>query len=482
VRGIKLRYLQKVTAVKLHFLGANRQVTGSRYVLEACGKRIMVDCGMFQEREFAQRNWNPCPIEASTVDALLLTHAHIDHLGLIPRFAQQGFRGPILCTEPTVDLAEIMLLDAAKIQQEDARYKRRRHEKEGRQGPHPPQALFSSEEANDCLRQFQRVKYGSAVKLGENLEAIFYDAGHILGSASIELRVTEAGRSQRVLFSGDIGQRDRPLINDPTHFLQADYIVLESTYGDRDHAEGGDISQQLADVINRTVQRKGNVVIPTFAVERAQEIIYFIARLVEAGRIPQLRVFLDSPMAVDVTEIFRKYRNYFDAEAWQLILAGDSPLHFAGLRMARDSAESKKINDYDQPAIIMATSGMCTGGRIKHHLRKNIGRAESTILFVGYQAAHTLGRQILNRPAHVRIHGRDYAVRAEVAQLLGFSGHADRTALLDWVDHFQDDPERVFLTHGDQEAAESLAAAIRQRRNWKVHIPQYGETVELAAN
>ncbi len=467
--------------MKLHFLGANRQVTGSRYCLAIGDTRIMVDCGMFQERPYLDRNWESCPIPPSELDALVLTHVHIDHSGLIPRLVQEGFNGPIYCTRPSMELAEIILRDSAKIQTEDAKYKQRRHEKEGRRGKHPVVPLYTEEAVNETIPRLLGVPYGKTIPITDAVNLTLHEAGHILGSAMIEFDVATNDGNRKLLFSGDIGQWNKPIIRDPTLFEQADYVVMESTYGDRDHADGGDIEQQLERVICDTVKRGGNVVIPTFAIERAQELIYFISRLAHAGRIPYLDVFLDSPMAVDVMEVFRNYRECFDKETWELINSNEPPLRFPGLKMVRSAQDSKAINQHQKPCIIMSTSGMCTAGRIKHHLRKNIGRAESTILFVGYQAHGTLGRQIVEGNPMVRIHGRQWKVKAHIERIDGFSGHADRRALLRWVGNLKRAPRQVFLTHGDEAASQQLATAITQQFGWPVSIPQYQETVDLGA-
>jgi metallo-beta-lactamase family protein len=467
--------------VKLHFLGANRQVTGSRYCLEAAGRKLMIDCGMFQERQYQSRNWEPSPIPPGEIDDLLLTHVHIDHCGLLPRLVREGYRGPIHATRPSVELAEIMLRDAARIQVEDAEYKLRRHRKEGRRGKFPEVALFDESDVQRTLPLLSGVPYGKPLKLNDALSVTFHEAGHILGSAMIEILVREPGQDPtRLIFSGDIGQWDKPLVRNPTLFEQADYVIMESTYGDRQHEDGGDIEDQLQKVIQQTVERGGKVVIPTFAVERSQELMYYISRLVHDDRIPNVKIFLDSPMAVDVTEIFQQFQDCFDAETWQLITSGEPPLRFPGLRMVRSAEESKQLNRVREPCVIMATSGMCTAGRIKHHLRQNIERSESTILFVGYQAEGTLGRQILQRRPEVRIHGRTLQVRAQVAQIFGFSGHADRPALMRWLSHLRQPPRQVFLTHGDEQASLSLAANIRDTLGWPVSIPNFQEVIELA--
>jgi metallo-beta-lactamase family protein len=466
-------------SMQLRFLGANRQVTGSRYLIEAGGSQVLIDCGMFQEREHQHRNWEASPVAPQEIDALLLTHAHLDHCGLIPKLVREGFRGPIYCTQPTVPLARIILQDSAEIQGEDLAFKRKRHLRDGRQSPHPYELLYSEEDVARSLRLFQGGAYRQKLQISAAITAVFYDAGHILGSSMIELLVQENGRQHQILFSGDIGQWNKPIIHDPTLFRSADLVVMESTYGDRNHESGGDIETQLAQVIGDTAARGGNIVIPTFAVERAQELIWYIGRLVHARRIPDLPVYLDSPMSVDVTSIFLKFHDYFDHETWQLIQSHRSPLKFPNLRLVSSVEESKAINRAKDPCIIMASSGMCTAGRIKHHLRANIGRPESTVLFVGYQSHGTLGRQILDGQRYVRIHGTDFEVQARIAQIFGFSGHADRDGLLKWIGHLKRPPQRIFLTHGEEHAALSLAGQIEQKMGWPITVPSYQETFTL---
>ncbi len=466
--------------MKLTFLGANRQVTGSCYCIEAAGSTVMIDCGLVQERRYLERNWEPCPVDPRRLDALLLTHTHIDHSGLIPKLAGEGFRAPIYCTHPTVDLADVMLHDSARIQMEDAEYKRRRHRKEGRQGKHPEVPLYTEKDVDRVLPLFHGVCYREPVKINEVFTVVFHDAGHILGSAMIELLVKQDDQTFRVVFSGDIGQWNKPLIQDPSVFTQADYVVMESTYGDRDHEDDGDIEDQLAVLINATTSRGGSVVIPVFAVERAQQMMYHISRLVHADRIADIQVFLDSPMAVDVTDIFQKYGDYFDDQTAQLISSDQPPLRFPGLKLVRDVEASKAINMVRMPCIIMSTAGMCTAGRIKHHLKHRIGHPENTVLFVGYQGRGTLGRQILEGAREVRILGRLHPVRARIAQIHGFSGHADRTALFRWLQHLQQPPRCIFLTHGEEDVSLAFAEQITTRLNWPVHVPEYGETVTLS--
>jgi len=472
--------------VKLQFLGATRQVTGSQYYVEADGVRILVDCGMFQEREYLGRNWEPSPVPPAKIDAVLLTHAHLDHCGLAPKLVREGFRGPIIATAATSELAALVLKDSAEIQVEDAAYKQKRHRREGRKAKHPIKPLYTPQDVTRTVPLFEPVPYEKPVPIRDGVAAVFHDAGHILGSAMIELRLPVGGREQRsvgarrVVFSGDVGQWNQPIVRDPTTLAEADLIVLESTYGNRDHQQAGSVESQLAQVINQTVEQGGNVVVPVFAIERAQELIYYIGRLLHAQQIPALDVFLDSPMAADATDIFRRHRDDFDPETWRLITSGDSPLGFSRLKITRSVEESKAINTHRGPAIIMSTSGMCTAGRIKFHLRQSISRPENTILFVGYQARSTLGRQILDGRPEVRIHGGHYQVKARIEQIHGISGHADRSTLLRWLHGFRSPPQRLILTHGEEDQALGLAERVRAELGWEVSVPEYQQVVELS--
>lgn len=468
--------------MNLHFLGATRQVTGSQYYLHCDGARILIDCGMFQERDYLGRNWEPFSMRTRDIDAVILTHAHLDHCGLLPRLVQEGFRGPVLATAPSADLVELVLRDSAEIQAEDVEFKKKRHRKEGRKGRYPEKPLYTMKDVDRALPLVRPVAYEQPVPINEHATAVLHDAGHILGSAMIELRVRDNGHVRRLVFSGDIGQWNKPIIRDPSVFAEADFVVMESTYGNRDHPGADNVETQLAEVIGQTVGQGGNVVIPIFAIERAQELIYHMSRLLEAQRIPRVPVFLDSPMAADVTEVFRRHRECFDLETWQLILSGSSPLGFPGLKILRTAEQSKEINDLKSPAVIMATSGMCTSGRIKHHLAHNIGRPESTILFAGYQSQGTLGRQILDGSREVRIHGRSLLVRARIAQIEGVSGHADHAGLLRWLSYLQVSPRRLFLTHGEEESSLSLAREIAQQKEWSVTVPEYKQAVHLETN
>jgi metallo-beta-lactamase family protein len=465
--------------MKLHFLGANRQVTGSRYVLNVAGKQIMIDCGLFQERPYLGRNWNPCPVGAKNIDVMLLTHAHIDHSGLIPRFVKEGFRGRIITTEPTVALADVMLRDSAQIQAEDAEYKKKRHAREGRKGKYAEEPLYSEQDAVDAIRLLEGVKYRTPIQVTDAVTAVFHDAGHILGSAMIELVAKENGKSTRIVFSGDVGQWNKPIIEDPSLLERADYVIMESTYGDKLHEQGGDIGSQLETIVKETQLRGGNVVIPTFATERAQELMYYVGKLVHAGRLAPTKVFLDSPMALDITAVFLKFQAYFDDEMRRMLVSKTPPLQFPGLTMCRTADQSKAINHVREPCIIMASSGMCNAGRIKHHLKNNIERPDSTILFVGHQGDGTLGSQILRGDREVRIFNQMFKVRAKIAQIFGFSAHADKAGLLKWLTSFKPQPRTVFLTHGDEKVALSLASHIKKVVGWSAHVPRYQEVVEL---
>ncbi len=465
--------------MKLKFIGANQQVTGSCYLLESENLRVLIDCGLFQERDYLARNWEPFPVSPDSIGALLLSHVHLDHSGLLPKLVRDGFNGPIYLTPPSKSLLPVVLLDSAEIQEEDAAYKKKRHKKEGRKGPFPEIPLYTVEDAERVLPLVKEKPYKQVIPLNGHGEARFHDAGHILGAAIVEVILREKGRQETILFSGDIGQWNRPLMQDPTLFARADYIVMETTYGDRDHEDPADVDEILSQIINETVARGGNIVIPTFAIERAQELLFHLGRLIRQDRIPFLMTFLDSPMAVDVTQVFAEYQEYLDGEVKKLIRQNKQPFDFPGLRLMRTATESKSINSIRGSCIIMAGSGMCTGGRIKHHLVQNITRPESTILFVGYQAKGTLGRQIIEGEPEVRILGHNYPVKARICQIHGFSAHAGRKDLIRWLNGFQSAPARVFLTHGEKEASRSLAEFIQQKKRWKVTIPRYLDEWEL---
>ncbi len=459
--------------IKIKFLGAASQVTGSSFLLSANGLNFLIDCGLYQERDFQARNWEPFPFPPKKIDYILLTHAHLDHCGLIPKVVREGFRGRILCTPPSAEILPIVLFDTAKLQEEDAQIKKKRHEREGRRGPYPEVPLYTTNEVERALPLVEAVDYHLQVNLGSGIKATFREAGHILGSAIIELVVENSSGSQKIIFSGDLGQWDKPLVRDPETFRQADYIFLESTYGDREHDHPEKVADRLAENVNRVFSRGGNLVIPTFAIERAQELMFHLSHLVRKKKIPPLPVFLDSPMAVSVTNVFGHYLKYLDEESRALFSSGQNPFEFPGLKLVQSFEESRLIEKTRGSAVIMAGSGMCTGGRIKQHLVNNISRPESTILFVGYQARGTLGRQILEGQSPVRIYGQMYQVRATIDQIQGFSAHADRNQLWKWLKALDRPPRTVFLIHGEKDVLQHFAGEISEQTGWTVEIPEY---------
>ncbi len=465
--------------MKIQFLGANRQVTGSRYLLEGGGLKLLIDCGLFQERAFLERNWNPSPVDPASVDFLLLTHAHLDHCGLIPKFVREGFSNPIYCTSPTIDLTHLVLEDSAKIQEEDAAYKKRRHQKENRYTDFPELPLYGVEDAKRAFTLLKGVDYGKSIALNSNVTVRYHEAGHILGSAMIEVNITENAARKTIIFSGDVGLWHKPLIRDPDTFQSADVVIMESTYGDRDHPVAQSIEDQLAAIVTSTAKRGGNVIIPTFAIDRAQELMFHFSNLVQQKRMPAIDVYIDSPMAVDATAIYKKHCDMMDAQTSAMLKAGQNPFRFPGLKLIQTVEESKAINNGAMPRIIMAGSGMCTGGRIKHHISHNISRPESTILFAGYQANGTLGREILDRAPQVRIHGRMHQVKAHIERLDGISAHADRKTLLRWLGEFTTKPKQLFLTHGEESVSLALAKTVRDQLGWNVEVPEYQQISEV---
>jgi len=473
---IKLRYAM---SIKLQFLGAVQNVTGSRHLLETNGTKILVDCGLYQERQFRERNWEPFTCPPESLDAVLLTHAHLDHCGLLPKLVKEGFKGRIYCTPATSEIAQIILLDSAHIQEEDAKYKLKRHKREGRKGTYPVEPLYTTAEAEACFPQFSTVKYKQPVKIGDGVEATFCDAGHVLGSSIIRVKVSQDGQDRTVIFSGDIGRPDRPIVHDPSIVEQADYVLVESTYGDRVHEGPEDTKKLIADVINSTRQAGGNIIVPSFALERSQELLYYINELLLQKAIEPLPVFLDSPMASRITKVFQKHRELYDEEMTEFMRRNKSPFEFSGLKMAGTSDESKAINHLRGTVMIIAGSGMCTGGRIKHHLVNNITRPENTIMFVGYQAVGTLGRRIVNGEKEVRILGQEYPVIARIARINGFSAHADKEELFEWLSGLKKPPRKLFIVHGEAESANKFGEYIREKTGWDVVVPAYQDEVVL---
>jgi metallo-beta-lactamase family protein len=460
--------------MKLQFLGATRQVTGSSYVLDAGGAKILIDCGLYQEREYAYRNWQDFPVPPNLIQHLLLTHVHLDHSGLIPKLVREGFSGDILLTPPSRQMLPIVLSDSARNLEEDAAFKKKRHDREGRRGVHPEVPLYTVQDAEKCYSQLKEIPYGEFTQLNNHVKVCFHDAGHILGSAMIEIILEDENGPRNIIFSGDIGQWDKPLLNDPSVFDHADYVVMESTYGDRNHEEPQAVDEKLCNAVNETVDAGGNIVVPTFAIERAQELLYHFSRLARAHKIPYLMTFLDSPMAVEITKVFERCLKYLDEQTLELFREKQSPFDYPGLKLVESVEGSKAINLIRGSSIIMAGSGMITGGRIKHHLVQNITRSESTLLIVGYQAAGTLGRQILDGVSPVRILGQSYPVRMKIAQIEGFSAHAGMNDLQRWLNNFKSPPKQVFLTHGEDHSIESLGKYINFK-NWEVSAPTYME-------
>jgi metallo-beta-lactamase family protein len=460
-------------------LGATHQVTGSSYFLDVGGLKILIDCGLFQERDHSYKNWNPFPVSPDQIQYLLLTHVHLDHSGLIPKVVKEGFAGEILLTPASEELFPIVILDSARMQEEDAAFKRKRHDMEGRKGPYPEIPLYTVQDAEKCFPLLKAVPYEEFLSLNDQVEVCFHDAGHILGSAMIEIVFQDENRSRNIIFSGDIGQWNKPLLNDPSVFDRADYVVMESTYGDRNHDNPQDIEDKLCKVVNDTVTAGGNLLIPTFAIERAQELLYYLSRLTRQKRIPYIVTFLDSPMAVEITKVFEQAKKLLDEETQALLKNGQSPFEFPGLKLAGSIEASKAINLIKGSTIIMAGSGMITGGRIKYHLVREIARPESTLLFVGYQSKGTLGRQILDGSSPVRILGQFWPVRIKIEKIEAFSAHAGMNDLERWLNNFKSPPKHVFLIHGEEQPIQSLMNYLRSKGGWEVSAPTYMEEYAL---
>ena len=468
--------------MKLTFLGATHEVTGSCYYLEACGKKILVDYGMEQGQDLYENA--PMPVPASQIDMVLLTHAHMDHSGLLPLLCKEGFQGQIFSTGGTASLCRIMLLDSAHIQEFEAEWKNRKAERAGRPKVEP---LYSRIDVENAIKCFVGVEYEQEKIVAEGITVRFVDAGHLLGSSSIEVTITENGVTKKIIFSGDIGNTNQPLISDPVYLKGADYVVMESTYGDRTHErpEHADYAGALADVIQRTFDRGGNVVIPSFAVGRTQEMLYFIRQIKQEGLVQGhdgFQVWVDSPLAIEATNIFReRMHDDFDKEAMELLREGINPIGFDGLKVAVTSDESKAINEDKQPKIIISASGMCDAGRIKHHLKHNLWREESTILFVGYQAVGTPGRSILDGTDSVKLFGEEIEVRAEICQLPGVSGHADDEGLMAWIKAMEEKPKMVFVTHGEDKVTEFFRDRLINELGLNAYAPFSGTRFDLAS-
>lgn len=458
---------------KLTFRGGAGTVTGSCYLLETDNLRLLVDCGLFQgKRELRSLNYRTPLIPLNTIDYILLTHAHIDHSGLIPRFYKNGFRGKVLATRATVELCEVMLPDSGHIQELEAKWKNRKAERRGER-PRPP--LYTAADAISCLQCFQPVSYGEDVQLDEQVRARFLDAGHILGSAIIEVWVKENDEEIKIVFSGDLGNSGTSIVRDPFQVTAADYLLIESTYGNRLHESIKDESAQIKEIVLDTISNRGNVIIPAFAVGRTQQILYTLNEMVESGELPRIPVFIDSPLAVSATKIFRDCRECYNQETLWLLRKGDDPFYFPGLKCVRSADESRALNNYKGGAVIISASGMCDAGRIKHHLKHNLWRPESAVVFIGFQAEGTLGRRILDGAKKVKIMGELINVAAKIYSLQGFSAHADQAGLLNWAASFTRKPQRVFVVHGEASESAALAELMTKETGIPTSIPKFSE-------
>ncbi len=454
--------------MELSFIGAARQVTGSCTLVESQGLRFLVDCGMFQGGRAQQaQNLQPWPFDPRELDFVLLTHGHIDHSGLLPRLCAHGFAGPILCTEASADLLGVMLLDSAFIQETEwARAQRRREAR-------APALLYTVAQAEACLKQLQPVRYDDWVQPHPALRVRWRDAGHILGSAFLELELQEGGKLRRLLFSGDLGQPGRPIVRDPEAPGEAEILVVESTYGNRLHRPLDATVDELVEVIQQTLRRgRGNVIVPAFALGRTQELLQLLAGLCRDGRLPRLQVFVDSPMADKVTALTWKHRELLDADAQQLLSEGIE--RWMDLRFTKSVEESMALNRIQSGAVIVAASGMCDAGRIRHHLRRHLGQSGSAVLIIGYQAEGTLGRRLVDGAPRVRLFGEDHRVRCSVHTIGGLSAHADRDTLLGWLRAVPRPPRHCFVVHGESETAQGFAASIRQELGWQAEAPEPG--------
>ncbi len=458
--------------MKIKFLGAARTVTGSCFVMEAAGRRFAVDCGMHQgNREIDSRNWKTHLYRPKDLDFILVTHAHIDHTGLLPRLVQAGFDGPVYCTPPTRDLMDIMLLDSAHIQEMEAEWRSRKRKRHGDQGVEP---LYTGADAEAALKKLKPVEYNKPFEPAPGVSVNYQDAGHILGSSFIEMCITEDGKESKVVFSGDLGRPDQLIVRDPSVITSADHLFVESTYGDRNHKDESHSRDELAEAIAYSHRQGEKVIIPAFAVERTQEVLYSLHLLESEGKLPpDMPVFLDSPMAIRATEVFRNHPGYFDTRSQTLMANGVDPLKLANLRYTPSTGESQSINLHEGPAIVISASGMCNAGRIKHHLRHNLWRPGASVVFVGYQGMGTPGRKIVDGEKKIRIFGEDVAVKAKVFTIGGFSAHAGQSQILDWLGNFQNPAMQVYLVHGEAKAQDVLAGLVRERYNLAVHVPDY---------
>jgi metallo-beta-lactamase family protein len=460
---------------KITFLGAAGTVTGSKYLIEAGGKRLLVDCGLFQgSHDLTDRNWQNLPIDPASIDWVVLTHAHIDHTGYIPRLVKAGYRGPFYCNPATHELCTILLLDSAHLQEEEAQFA----QKKGYSQHKPALPLYTVAEAQTALNQFREIPRADSFAISPEFSVRPHDAGHILGSTWLELTITENGKQTLVVFSGDIGRYDQVILKDPEPPSRADYLLCESTYGDRDHPAGSP-EAALGEVINRVSKRGGSVVVPAFAVGRMQTLMYFLKELQDQKKIPALPIYVDSPMAISVTDLYEHHKEDHDVDFSREEAANRDPLNVANVHMTRSVEDSKEINDVVTPCIILSASGMATGGRVLHHLAKRLPDSRNAVLIVGYQAVGTLGRQIEDGSKLVKIFGEMVPVRAEVVDLPQLSAHAGRSELLLWLSGIKAAPKMTFLVHGEPVALESFRGAVDSTYHWPVTVAGYQQTFEF---
>lgn len=452
--------------MKIKFCGATTGVTGSCHLLSTDEHKILLDCGMYQgNKETEKLNFEPFPFEPSEIEAVVLSHAHIDHCGRLPLLVKRGFRGPIYCTDATADLLDVMLLDSAYIQEKDAEWQTK---KNARTGKPPAQPLYTVTDAQNALKLVAPILYDQLIAINDNIKIVFNDAGHILGSAITELWVTEGENTAKIVYSGDIGVVDRPILRDPKKIKKADYLIMETTYGNRLHPANTTSIEDLINITIKTIKRGGSVIIPSFAVGRTQELIYQFNMFYEhhpeyEDILGHINVYIDSPMATTATEVFRDNAQVFDEETKNYILSGDNPLDFKNLKFTRNTQESQALNFDRRPKIIISASGMCEAGRIRHHLKHNLWDARNSIVFVGYQAEGTLGRMIIDGAEEVKLFGETVKVGAEIYNLEGFSGHADRDGLIDWLSGFEKQPQTIFLVHGEEQSKIDFASLIKEK-------------------